>query len=229
MQKNVENQSVEVLPSTTAKRKSTLPSILLGVSTFIGLYLACRYAYLLVEGFSIIVAFGVFILAWNSRHILENQYLLFVGAAYLFVGVFDFVHAMSYKGMGVFPGHDSNLATQLWIVARYMQALAFLLAPLALRFHFRARILLGSYTLITILLLVAIFEGVFPDCGPHSDGRGLTAFKIGSEYIICIIFFFAGILLYRYRTEFERNVFRLLLVSIYLTIASEFSISLGII
>jgi hypothetical protein len=29
---------------------------------------------------------GVFAIAWNSRRFLENNYLLFLGIAYLFVG-----------------------------------------------------------------------------------------------------------------------------------------------
>ncbi|MCX5799582.1 MAG: hybrid sensor histidine kinase/response regulator, partial [Proteobacteria bacterium] len=66
-----------------------------------GLYFASLYNYLLFHGlaelFSIVVAFAIFILAWNTRRLLDNHYLLFVGIAYLFVGCIDLVHTIAYK------------------------------------------------------------------------------------------------------------------------------------
>ena len=47
-----------------------------------GLYLTSHYSYLLfhtlVEIFVIVISGGVFILAWNTRQMLDNQYLLFI-------------------------------------------------------------------------------------------------------------------------------------------------------
>ena len=58
-------------------------SILFGVGTLFVLCLSSLYNYLLfhslVEIFSIIVACGIFIVAWNSRRFLDNNYLLFIG------------------------------------------------------------------------------------------------------------------------------------------------------
>ncbi|MEK6698478.1 MAG: MASE3 domain-containing protein [Nitrospirota bacterium] len=72
------------------------------------LYLASQYSYLLfhsiAEIFSVVVAFGIFMLAWNSRRFLDNNALLFIGIAYLFVGMIDILHTLAYKGMGVFAG-----------------------------------------------------------------------------------------------------------------------------
>ena len=109
-------------------------TIVLAVLAFVGLYWSSRYGYLLfhslAEIFSITVAFAIFILAWNSRAFLRNGYLLLVGVAYLFVGAFDLVHTLAYKGMGVFPGYQTNLSTQLWIAARSLEAGSLLIAPL---------------------------------------------------------------------------------------------------
>ncbi|MCP4404588.1 MAG: hypothetical protein GY801_45710 [bacterium] len=45
-----------------------------------GLYIASLYNYLLfhthAEGFSIVAACGLFMLAWNSRGFMENNYRL---------------------------------------------------------------------------------------------------------------------------------------------------------
>lgn len=87
-----------------------------------GLYIASRYNYLLfhslAEIFSIFVACGIFVVAWNSRRFMDNNYLLFLGIAYLFIGGLDLAHTLAYKGMGIFSGYDANLPTQLWISDR---------------------------------------------------------------------------------------------------------------
>lgn len=73
--------------------------------------------YLLFHGamelFSIAVAVATFMLAWNARRFLDNDFLLFIGIAYLFVAILDLVHTLAYKDMGVFPGCGANPATQL--------------------------------------------------------------------------------------------------------------------
>ena len=51
-----------------------------------------------------------------------------LGVSFLFVGIIDLIHTLAYSGMGIFVGYSSNLPTQLWISARYIQALSFLFA-----------------------------------------------------------------------------------------------------
>src|SRR5512136_2338223 len=98
-----------------------------------GLYLTSLYSYLLfhalAEVFSASVALAIFMLVWNVRRSLGNNYLLFVGIAYFFIGGVDLVHTLAYKGMGVFKGNDENLQAQLWVAARYLQSLSLLVAP----------------------------------------------------------------------------------------------------
>ena len=71
----------------------------------VGLYLFSLHSYLLfhvvVELFSIAIALCVFMIAWNSRQLISNNYLLFVGTAYLFMGCIDLAHALCYKGINI--------------------------------------------------------------------------------------------------------------------------------
>jgi hypothetical protein len=84
----------------------------------------------LAELFSIIIACGIFIFAWNSRQFIDNNYFLFLGIAYLFVAGLDLLHTLVYSGMNIFLGYDSNLSIQLWISARYIESLSLLIAPI---------------------------------------------------------------------------------------------------
>ena len=110
--------------------QSTAFTIVTGIVLLVAMYFISHYNYLLfhslAEVFSIIIAFAIFAIAWNARRIMDNNYLLFLGIAFLFIGAIDFIHSLAYKGMGVFPGHGTNAATQLWIAARYLESLSLL-------------------------------------------------------------------------------------------------------
>jgi len=190
----------------------------------VGLYLSSLYNYLLyhslAELFSVVIAVGVFAIAWNSRRFLENNYLLYLGIAYLFVGIIDLAHTLSYKGMSIFSGFGANLPTQLWIAARYLEAVSLLLAPWFLRRRLNPAALFAAYFLIFTLLCLAIFYWrIFPVC--FVEGVGLTPFKKISEYIICGILAGALAFLWRQQAEFDPMVLRLIIWSIILTMASE--------
>ncbi|MEW6751996.1 MAG: MASE3 domain-containing protein [Candidatus Latescibacterota bacterium] len=142
-----------------AARSSCL-SLLLAPLVLVALYLASRANYLLfhslVEGFSIAVVIGAFMVVWNARRFLQSGYLMWVGCAYLFVGALDGLHLLAYKGMGVFPA-QANLATQLWIAARWMESLSLLMASFFLARRPNLQALLGGYALAFALIVLAIF------------------------------------------------------------------------
>jgi PAS domain-containing protein len=195
-----------------------------GVLVFLGLYLASLYNYLLfhslTEIFSIVVACGIFMVTWNSRRFLDNNYLLVLGIGYLFVGGLDLIHTLTYKGMGIFQGYGTNPATQLWIAARYTESLSLFIAPLFFRRRLRIDLLFMGYTLVFLLLLISIFYwNIFPIC--FIEGVGLTPFKKISEYIISLILLSSITLLLKNRSEFDRDVLLWIVWSILLTIASE--------
>jgi PAS domain S-box-containing protein len=207
--------------SITTKR--TLSSIILLLLCF-GLYLTSLYSYILfhivAESFSIVIAFSLFMIAWNTRHLTKNNYVLFISIAFLFAALIDFVHTIAYKGMGIFIGYDGNLPTQLWIIARYLQSLSFLVAPWFIDRKLNPLAIFCFYISLTLLLLAAAFSGtLFPDC--FIEGKGLTPFKIVSEYIICFILICSFVLLLYRREKFAPIILRLIAWSILCTIVSE--------
>jgi len=204
-------------------------SILLGALLLFGLWAVSLYNYLLfhalAEIFSIVVAFCIFMLAWNSRDLARNSYLLFIGIAYLFVGGLDLIHTLAYKGMGVFPGYGADLSTQLWIAARYVESISLIIAAFLVGRKLKTIFAFIGYTIITAVLLSSIFYwNVFPVC--YIEGDGLTAFKKVSEYIISFILIASIVALLQKRHKFEKSVLHLLIASIVVTIASELTFTL---
>ncbi|MHB9045193.1 MAG: MASE3 domain-containing protein [Pirellulales bacterium] len=199
-----------------------------GAIVMASLVAASLYRYVLfhslVELFSVVVACGVFMVYWNARRFLDNGFFLFVGIGLLCVGGLDLLHALAYKGMGVFPNNDGNLANQLWIAARYVESLSFVAACVFLHRRLSVPWVAAGYAAVVSMLLGSIFVWkVFPDC--FIDGVGVTAFKTASEFIICGILVVAIVLLVRAKTAFNPRVFHLLLGSLAVTIASELAFS----
>ncbi len=198
------------------------------VTTLYGLSL---YSYLLfhtvVEVFVIAVTLCIFFITWNSRNYISNGYLLFLGVAYLFVGIFDLLHTLAYKGLGIFQGYDADLPTQLWIAARYIEGVSLLLASLFFerRPNLSVQIICYSFASAAILLSIFYFDS-FPAC--FIEGQGLTQFKIISEYIICGLLLAAMLALVRARSHFENRVFWLLVGAIGTTIVTELTFTLYI-
>lgn len=200
-----------------------------GISVLAVLYVISRENYLLFHGiaelFSSVVAFTIFILAWHTRKYAANDYLLLLGIAYLFVGAVDLLHMLAYSGMGVFPGYGTNLATQLWVIARYIEAFSLLVAPLFLASRLRVWASFSVYGLISFLALASVFWwDIFPTC--YVEGTGLTPFKRISEYVISFILVLAIAFLFRRRDRLDTALFRLVVASIALTVVSELCFTL---
>lgn len=155
--------------------------------TSVLLYTVSRHNYLLfhalTEGFAIVIAALIAMLGIRTFHHTKNRTFLALGIAYAHVALFDFVHVLTYEGMGVFPNHAANTATQLWIAGRLVEAFALCAIPFVERRPIPTKAMQIGYALISIVLLSSIMVfNTFPEC--FVEGVGLTPFKKGAEYLI---------------------------------------------
>lgn len=200
-------------------------SAVIQISTIIlVLYLSSLYNYVLfhslAEAVSLVIAFGIFSVTWNSRRYTDNHYFVLIGIVYLFVGAVDLLHLLAYKGMGVFVVPGANLATQLWLVGRYIDAVAFVLAPLFItrKINTRAAFFICIAGFSAFLLSIFYWHN-FP--AAYIEGIGLTKFKIYSEYAIIAAFVVAILLAYQRRQRFDKSVFQFIVASLLAKIAAE--------
>ncbi len=175
----------------------------------------------LVEGISIVVYFSIFILTWNTRHLHQNNFLVLLGISFMFVAVLDGMHLITFKNMGIIiPGQiEENIPTQLWVAARFIQAISLLAAVLVFNRKVKCWCpIMLSYAAITAILISLIFNGLFPAC---YDMQGLTNFKIICEYLICIIFIVAMIVFDIRRPVNDKRSHSLIVYAIAFTVMSE--------
>ncbi len=175
----------------------------------------------MTEVISIAVAWAVFMLVWNARRFINNDALLLLGSAFLFIGFIDLLHALALLQRDIFfDAQDADLPTQLWLAGRYMEGLAMLLFALVLGRTFRPFIGLLFWAGLALFLLTAIFYWrVFPVT--YVDGEGLTPFKLWSEFVVCVFLLVALIVLFRRRGLLDVRVYRLIFLAMVTSLAAE--------
>ncbi len=204
--------------------------MIIGLALLVGLYVAQTQSYLLfhsiVEVFSVAVAVALLMLAWNSRHFIDSHFLVWIGIGYGFVAMIDLVHTLSYRGMGVLGDLGTDPPTQLWIAARFIQAVTLLTAPLFFDRKLRARLAATGFATVTALVMLSIFAwDIFPTAWSEAAG-GLTTFKIISEYVICGMLLAATVWFLIRRDRLDPEVLALLVGSIVATLVAELSFTL---
>jgi signal transduction histidine kinase len=217
------SQSLHMSEIEQKAKAALLPSgALMGLLIF--LYIISENNYLLfhsiAEIFAIAISLSIFFFSWNAREFLDNDYLLLLGIAYLFIAMIDCLHLLSYSGMGVFRGATTNLPTQLWIAGRSTGALALLVAPIFIKRRVNAYLAIIGFGFISALLLASIFYWKnFPIC--YLEGVGLTPFKKYSEFLISLAMLVSIGLLWRNREAFDKDVVWLIIIGILFKIISE--------
>ncbi|MGA7828812.1 MAG: MASE3 domain-containing protein [Geobacteraceae bacterium] len=180
------------------------------------------FFHIIVELYSIVVACGIFIISWHTRHLHDNGFFTFLGVSALSVAVIDLLHTLTYKGMHVLPQSGAPIATQLWIGGQFLLAGSILLAFYFLRRRLRDTPLVASFFFVTTLLITSIFVWkIFPDC--YVEGSGLTQFKILSEYLFILLFAVALFILRHEWKSFDPCVARYLAMALGCFMASELS------
>lgn len=176
--------------------------------------------HILIELFCVFTSFTMCFIVVSTHNIYQSNYFKFLSISYGFVGLFDLLHAFAYKGMGVFPNDTANLATQLWIIGRYIQSISLLISFKFIHKKANIKNLFIIYSIVFLVLILSVFQwGIFPDC--FIDGSGLTAFKKTSEYIISIILLTAVIKFYTNIKKYNKQVFHFIIASILTLIFSE--------
>lgn len=211
--------------SLTIKSPEIIFLIFIVLSSYIAGLTNFLFFHIFVEFFSVFIALAIGVIAYNTRQYSQNDFLVFLGIAYLGIAAGDLIHTLAYDGMNIFPGYGANLPTQLWIGTRYLESISLLFSFYFINNKLKPKKVLTVYLSITAILILAPFFGLFPDA--FLPETGLTNFKVISEYIISLFFFTSIILiLTRYKKSLSKDVYKLLLASYITSILGELSFTL---
>ena len=79
------------------------------------------------EFFSIMVCLSIFGVGWHTYGQSKDRHALFLSAAFLCIGLMDFMHTLASAAMPAFiTTNTTNKSAQFWTAARLISAMAFL-------------------------------------------------------------------------------------------------------
>jgi diguanylate cyclase (GGDEF)-like protein len=184
-----------------------------------------------MESFAILVSVLIFTISWNTYSTERPGNVIIIACGFLCVGLIDFAHMLSYKGMPDFVTPASpQKSIVFWLFARYVNALTLLLIALLPWRPFasprrRYLVLAGGLCMVAGIYAVQLAMG---DQLPrmYVEGEGLTPLKIGLEYALIAILLATAWLFHR-KTEHNPDInAHLILCAILITTLSEASFTL---
>lgn len=183
--------------------------------------------HLTTEFASVIVSFAVFTVGWYGYKQQSGLRNLAIALTFLAVGLLDFIHTLSYKGMPDFFSENSvSKAATYWIAARIIFSVGLLgvalIPPVRPPRWLRPRLLLGIVTalIFSLIMVESYTPGLIPPM--YVEGEGLTQLKNVLEYLVIGLNAATILILWKKPVLWERSTFFLqmaLLVSIFSEIA----------
>ncbi len=182
--------------------------------------------HMFAETFSITISMMVFGVAWNVYSKERSGNIVILSCALLAVGLIDFAHMLSFKGMPDFITPSSpEKAINMWLVARLIAALALLtVAMRSWQQSYGSRVRYGLLAISLAVSGVVVWLGLaYPQDWPRTfiAGQGLTPFKIGAEYTIIAILLIPAVLFYGQARRLQSHDATSLFAATVITILSE--------
>lgn len=186
--------------------------------------------HVLTELFGIVIAFGIFTIAWSSRKYIDNIFLLLLGVSYFFVGALDLVHMIAHGESGVvIKNVNDNLPAQLWIASQYLEAVSIAVALILFQekntnkfFAVRKKShqIFLSYLGVFYIIIIAVFIGNFLPA-VYENESGLTSFGMYNEYVVALMLLGSLGLLFKKRKMFNHEMANMLSIALIIKVLAE--------
>ena len=193
---------IKAIPRTCCHAGGAL--LLLAAVALIGLYNLSLFQGI-AQFFTMTVMLFIFIIVWNTRDQLGNNYLLFLGISFFFVALTSAFQFLLFGGVLVIGSVAGEAAAQLSVASRLLLAGALLASPFFTRKRLRAYPLFIAETAAFISLIIVVFSlHIFPTVvmagAPTSAAKGIGL-------VISLVLVASFLLLARERAAFDRKLF----------------------
>jgi diguanylate cyclase (GGDEF)-like protein len=214
-------------PSPNLQTRGALLGLLLGAAGLGLLVVWVNFLlfHCLVDLASAAIAACIAMIAWNTRDLRRDDYLLFTGVAMAAVAVMLGIHTLTHHGMQVFGAAKPAASEQIELLSRLVLAGALFLAPRFTRARLRIPEAVGLTVLLTVGLVgAALHTGMLPDA---LEARpSLLLLQPGSKILVGLLLLGALASHWRARAYFHPRVLAALTSAIGLAVAAELAFAL---
>jgi PAS domain-containing protein len=179
--------------------------------------------HLSVEIFSALISFAILMISINTYNISKNDFFMFLGIGYTFVGMLDLLHAFSYSTMDIMPNASVNMVAQFWESARLYELVTVLISSLIVR----KKIVKPNYLLTVLFQLLIFICIIWANVNLNSmpilryESGGQTNLKIMIDYMISFGFLICTVTFYKARKLMDKSTFYYIELSLILKVIYE--------
>ncbi len=177
----------------------------------------------MAELFSVVVGILMLVVALNTRHYSQNNFLIYLGIGYFWIAILDGMHTFTVPGMPFFNLTDAEVTLHFWVYTRIFEAFLVLSAPLFLKKSLNIYWMFGLCAGIALLIGWASFKLPQPSM---LTSHGLTTIKVFIEYFVIALLLLSISIYISMRRVFSHKILIYILSSISLTIGSEICFTL---
>ncbi|AOT71223.1 MASE3 domain-containing protein [Geosporobacter ferrireducens] len=182
-------------------------SLILLVGCLIGLSMRdYRFFHSVIELTGVVVSFIMATIAFNTYHINENNWLIFLGIAQGFIAGFLLLHIITFMESTYFYAYVHNTSVQFWIISSGMEYISLLVCLNYLKHRIDFAKVFLSYLIASFgVLLILYFWRDLPKS--YVAGIGFTPLQYMIEYILLGISVFAFLLFIKNKAHIPVKIF----------------------
>jgi len=198
--------------------------ILISLLTFIGLSHKVIF-HSIAEIISIIIGVTIFILVWNTRNYLKNDFLFSLGVGYLYISILDLFHTLTYpEFVSAKSFLHVNISVTFWIMARTFESIFWFTSVFWLKQKINKNKLMAVTGIITCILVYLNLGTSYLPSAITPDLKANSFRKI-YELVNNIILLIAAINFLKYKSFFKREVFKYILIALLILVLIGFIFS----
>ncbi len=186
-------------------------------ASFVNHTLACS-----IIGFmSVSVSFTIVFVSRHTFFVANKNFFSFLSIAILASGSLELLFILSHEGYVIFKGNTPDLAAQLWLTARIVQATALVLVFVFMKKRINPHNVALVYAIILLVSLMSIFQfKAFPSC--YSPEKGYSMFFNTSSLLATAIIAAGLVLMIMQKNKLNATVSRYMLLSYISLFISQF-------
>ncbi len=197
----------------THGRKVGYGLVALGAAALIAGYNELLF-HTVTEGFSIILAALIYVLAVKTFRYSRSNPLLLIGYAYFFAGLFYVFHIVTYAPLNIFPGIRIEVSNRINGFGYFLQAVAFLAVPLSVRRRIPRKVVLEVMAAFSIMQVILVVSSVWDLAAPFKFWENASV--IGKIFVISILAT-AGWYFYLKRKQLNARIYQNMTAAIFFT------------
>ncbi len=185
---------------------------------FVGAFLSNKNIVLFhvsIESFCIFIAMSMLLIAISTYQHNKNNFIIFLGLSYGFVAYYDLLHIVSSKGFNILTSNDINISMQVWVIARYLESIALLLACIGIKNKdtFNVNKYITLYALASVILTPLVFKWhLFPPF--YTPIIEVSAFIKLSSFILLTINLVSIVITLKNKAYFYEKKYKFLIASL---------------